>query len=82
MYIYIYIYMCVYIYTYMRAHVHTLRPVSAHVDMQTYRDERRYAGFFLLFFFLFPLLPLFYEKKYRQESPFRYSGKDLIVVGH
>ena len=38
---------------YIRAHVHTLRRVSAHVDMQTYRDERRYARvFFLLFFFL------------------------------
>ena len=58
-----------------------LRLVSAHIDMQTYRDERRYARVFFLLFF-FSLLPLFYVKKYHQESPFRYIGKDLIVVGN
>ena len=57
-----------------------LRRVSAHVDMQTYRDERRYARVFFLLFF--PCCLFFYVKKYHQESPFRYIGKDLIVVGN
>ena len=65
---------------YIRAYVHTLRRVSAHIDMQTYRDERRHAWFFF-FFFPFPLLPLFHVKRHHQENPFRYTGKDLIVVG-
>ena len=53
----------------MRAHVHTLRPVSAHVDMQTYRDERRYAGFFLLFFFFFPCCLFFMKRNTAKKAP-------------
>ena len=72
---------CIYIYIYAGACTYAQTGVCT----CRYADIPRWAqvcGFFPSFFFLFPLLPLFYEKKYRQESPFRYSGKDLIVVGH